>query len=189
MPDLEAPNKITTYLSDIVKRILNLRKLFPYQTHYSSNIVKKQKDLKCSDDVKICEEVLSSKGYNKTAIDNLTQRVRKVDKYSTAALSEAIMLRSISRPCYETLRKNKLTINPLPHPKTLSNHIRHFQCAPGFQDELFHLLKYKLSTEKPDVCDCIIMFDEMQVNEIYEYNPRLKKIFPGHKKAQVVLLR
>ena len=80
MPDVEAPNKITTYLSDIVKRISNLQKLFPYQTHYSSNIVKKHKDLKRSDDVKICEEILSSKGYNKTAIDNLTQRVRKVDR-------------------------------------------------------------------------------------------------------------
>ena len=181
---------MSTYLSDIVQKILSLRNLFPYQTIYSSKIArKKKKDTKITSDMQTCEDFLSSRGFNKAAIDNLTNKVKKVDKYSTEALSEAIMLRSISKSCYKTLRKNKLTINPLPHPKTLSNRISHFKCAPGFQEELFHLLKFKLSAEKLDFRDSVIMFDEMQLNEIYEYNPRLKQIFPGHKKAQVVLLR
>ena len=64
-----------------------------------------------------------------------------------------------------------------------------FHCAPGMQSEFFNLLKLKLSVEDYWESQSIIMFDEMQMCQIYEYCPRLKQMFPAHKKVQVVLLR
>ena len=83
----------------------------------------------------------------------------------------------------------KTRILPLPHKSTLSKKIKHFHCAPGMQSEFFNLLKLKLSVEDYWESQSIIMFDEMQMCQIYEYCPRLKQMFPAHKKVQVVLLR
>ena len=103
--DSKCASKITTYMCDIVKKILDLKNLFPYKTYHSSKRVKKkEKESKSSKNMKICEDTLSGKGYNKAAIDNISKQVKKVKRYSTIAISEEIMLRSISKPCYETLQ-------------------------------------------------------------------------------------
>ena len=36
---------------------------------------------------------------------------------------------------------------------------------------------------------CVLMFDEMDLQEKFEYCDRLKMLFNNHKKVQVVLLR
>ena len=60
-------------------------------------------------DERIAQKVLESKGFSVTVIDNLLKRVKKVDKYSSQTISEAIMLRSISKKAYETRRKKYLS--------------------------------------------------------------------------------
>ena len=80
------------------------------------------------------------------------------------------MLRSISKKAYETLRVNQMTLVPLPHLATLSRRLSHFSCAPGIQTELFNLIRYRLSIEDKIGKDCAIMFDEMQLQESYDYN-------------------
>ena len=140
-------------------------------------------------DIRITENVLSVKGFSQIVIDNLLKKFKKVDKYSSENISEAIMLRSISKKAYETCRKNRMTLIPLPCLKTLSSRISHFSCAPGIQTELFNLLKLKLSTEDIFNQESVIMFDEMQLQECTNYNGRLKMLFENNKKVQVVLVR
>ena len=137
----------------------------------------------------IAAKVLKFKGYSKVIIDNILKRVKKVDIYSSENISEAVMLRSISKKAYETLRVNQMTLVPLPHLATLSRRLSHFSCAPGIQTELFNLIRYRLSIEDKIGKDCAIMFDEMQLQESYDYNARLKMFFEHPKKVQVVLLR
>ena len=84
----------------------------------------------------VAENVLGKKGYSQTVINNILKKKKKVYKYSSENISEAIVLRSISKKAYETCRKNKMTFLPLPTLKTLNRRISHFSCAPGIQNEL-----------------------------------------------------
>ena len=87
--DSKSASKITTYMCDIVKKILDLKNLFPYKTYHSSKKVKKkEKESKSSKNMKICEDTLSGKGYNKAAIDNISKQMKKVKRYSTIAISD-----------------------------------------------------------------------------------------------------
>ena len=137
----------------------------------------------------MAEKVLGKKGYSQTVINNILKKKKKVYKYSSENISEAIVLRSISKKAYEKCRKNKMTFLPLPTLKTLNRRISHFSCAPGIQNELFNLIRYKLSTEDTFNQESVIMFDEMQLQECTNYNGRLKILFENNKKVQVVLLR
>jgi len=85
------------------------------------------------------------------------------------------------------LRRN--SILPLPHRTTLAKKVKHFKCAPGLQDEFFNLIKLKLSVANEWEKQCVLLFDEMQISQTYEYCKRLKQMFDAHKKVQVVLLR
>ena len=135
----------------------------------------------------VVSKFLKERGCSENFIKKLTVPVKKVKKYTKDEICEAILLRSLSSKAYEMLRKN--SILPLPHKSTLSKKIKHFHCVPGMQSEFFNLLKLKLSVEDYWESQSIIMFDEMQMCQIYEYCPRLKQMFPAHKKVQVVLLR
>ena len=99
------------------------------------------------------------------------------------------MLRAMSPQAYEMLRLNSMTIKPLPTNMTLSNKLSHFKCAPGLQAECFKLLSAKLSTEDAWSAQSVLMFDEMQIRESFEYCGRLKRMYKNHKKNQVVMLR
>ena len=138
-------------------------------------------------DEKIAAKVLQNKGFQKCSVDHLLGKIKKVKKYSTDNISEAVCIRSVSKKCYEMLRVNKWTIFPLPHLFTLSRRLSHFSCGPGLQNKMFNLLKFKLSTDTNT--DTIIMFDEMQLDESTDFNERLKRLFVRKKKVQVVLLR
>jgi len=94
---------------------------------------------------------------------------RKVLKYSKEEICEAILLRALSPKAYEMIREN--SILPLPCKSTLTSKIKHFRCAPGIQKEFFGFIKLKLSTAELWERQCILMFDEMQVSQSYEYCP------------------
>ena len=137
----------------------------------------------------IVEEFLEGKGFNATVISKILNSTKRKKAYSQSDICEAILIRSISSKAYETIRSNDLTVRPLPTARTLRRKLSKFQCPPGFQLELFHLIKLKLSTEDFAGRQSVIMFDEISLREKFEYCPRLKQIFSHHDKAQVVMLR
>ena len=140
------------------------------------------------DEAAIVRNFLEKRGLTKNQISKILGSSDKIF-YSKDELCSAIVLHSISPRAYETLRRNSLTITPLPHPSTLRRRIRGFACAPGLQKELFNLLQLKLSAEDDASKQAVIVFDEMAVRESYEYCNRLKRVFGPHKKVQVVLIR
>ncbi len=130
---------------------------------------------------------LKQKGFSENLVQKLMYRNKKVKRFSKEEICEAILLRALSSKAYEMLRKN--SVLPLPHRITLSRKVKNFQCGPGLQKEFFNLLKLKLSIASEREKQCILMFDEMEISQSYEYCVRLKQMFNAHKKVQVVLLR
>ena len=137
----------------------------------------------------IVSEFIKGKGFNSSAISEILNSNEKKRKYSKKEICDAVMLRSISSRAYKTFRKNELTLKPLPSVRTIQRNIEIFQCEPGVQEQLFYLLKLKLSTEDSNCRKSVIMFDEISLKRRFEYCPRLKRVFNNHDKAQVVLLR
>ena len=135
------------------------------------------------------QKFLKGKGFNPTIVNKIMNSSPRKKSYSNSDICEAILIRSISTKAYQTIRANNLTVKPLPHLSTLQRKIKKFQCPPGFQLELFHLIKLKLSEEDFAGRQSVIMFDEISLKEKVEYCPRLKKMFSHHDKAQVVMLR
>ena len=61
---------------------------------------------------RMAEKCLEGKGFCKSVIENLL-RPKKRNSYTNADISEAVILRSISKHAYNTLRHNKMTLKPL----------------------------------------------------------------------------
>ena len=137
---------------------------------------------------RMAEKCLEGKGFCKSVIENLL-RPKKRNSYTNADISEAVILRSISKHAYNTLRHNKMTLKPLPAIETLNRRIRHFSCPPGIQHDLFNLIKLKLSTVSQWEQQTVLMFDEVHLKDSCDFSERLKRLFIHQKKAQVVMLR
>ena len=137
----------------------------------------------------IVRNFLKRKGYSDNMINSIMFPGKKVRKYTKKEISDSLLMHSLSPRLYDTMRKNNMTVAPLPCPKTLRLHISHFICAPGMQQEFFELLGHKLSTETLTYRQAVVIFDEMHVRECYEYDTRLKTIFGPNKKVQVVMIR
>jgi Transposase protein len=130
---------------------------------------------------------LRQQGHSEKLVGNLLRKNKKTQKFTKDDICEAILLHAVSSKAYEMLRKN--SILPLPSKSTLSRRVKHFQCAPGLQQEFFNFIRLKLSVADKLEKQCVILFDEMQISQTYEYCDRLKQSFPAHKKVQMVLLR
>ena len=133
-------------------------------------------------------EFLEKQGLSKNQVNNILGSSTKTF-YTKDDLCTALVLHSISPKAYKILRKNSMTLSPLPHPSTLRRRIKNFVCGPGLQSELFRMLELKLSTEEDACRQAVIVFDEMAVRECFEYSKRLKQTFGNHKKVQVVMIR
>ena len=131
------------------------------------------------------------RGFSKEAIEQIKAMESKKShkSYTTDQICNSLLIHSNSPQVYEILRNNNLMYHPLPHSRTLRRRITHFKCFPGIQRVFFYYLKLKFS-----VCDVwtkrsVIMFDEMDLCQKFEYSSRMRKVFKKHKKVQVVLLR
>ena len=109
--------------------------------------------------------------------------------YSQKTIYNALMIHSVSPKVYKMIRENKLTYDALPSRCTLSRRISHIKCFPGVQSEFLHFVKLNLSTADFWQRQSVLMFDEIDLCEKFDYCKRLKKVFGKYKKAQVVMLR
>ena len=139
---------------------------------------------------KSVETYLQSKGFNNAFISEVKKMKDKPQrKYTEKQISNALVIHSLSPRTYDILRENQLTYHKLPHRTTLGKRIKHFKCQPGIQTEFLNFVKVKLSGAKFWERQCLLMFDEMDLCEKFQYSERLKRVFNKHKKVQVVLLR
>ena len=151
-------------------------------TPASTNMAKEREEV-------IIRQYLRRKGYTDSIINRIMYPDKRPKKYSREEISNALALNSVSAWAYETMRRNKLSLIPLPHPFTLNVHLKHFLCSPGLQSEFFAMLADRMASEEWNGRQSVMVFDEMHVKEVYEYEPRLKRVVAGYKTVQVVMLR
>ena len=139
----------------------------------------------------VVKQYMLRRGFSKEAIEQIKAMESKKKKrfYTTDQICNSLLIHSNSPKVYEILRNNHLLYHPLPHSRTLRNRIAHFKCFPGIQREFFHYLKLKFSGCDVWTNQSVLMFDEMDLCQKFEYSARMRKVFKKHKKVQVVLLR
>ena len=137
----------------------------------------------------IVREYLKRKGYSENTIKTIMFPSKNIKKYTKEEVSNALAIHTLSGKAYEAMRKNNMVNIPLPHPQTLTNYVKHFICAPGIQSEFFTMLGAKMSSEDWIGRQSVLVFDEMHVKEVFEYDNRLKKLMGAHRTVQVVMLR
>ena len=136
------------------------------------------------------ENFLKRKGLNPSFISEVMEMEdKKKRRYTQKQICTALVIHSICPRVYDILRNNHLTHHDLPHRTTLAKRIKHFQCQPGIQTDFFKFVKMKLSAADFFEKQSVIMFDEMDLLEKFEYCDRLKMLFKRPKKVQLVLLR
>ena len=96
----------------------------------------------------IVRKYLKGKGYSDTVIKRIMYPSSKVTKYKKEDISNALVIHTQSAKAYETMRRNNMTVIPLPHPVTLNLHTKHFLCSPGIQQEIFAMLGAKMASEQ-----------------------------------------
>lgn len=95
-------------------------------------------------------------------------------KWSNQTIKQSLKYRYTSGGTgYEEFRK----IIPLPSQRTLSRRIQKLKFEPGILLEIFELLKHKVTEMTYKDRDCIIMTDEMAIEEGIEYDSSLKQMF------------
>ena len=133
----------------------------------------------------IVRQYLRRKGFKENVIRRITNPPKKVHSYTKEEIGNAMVIQAQSPKAYEMMRRNSMTIIPLPHPLTLRRHMSHFLCAPGLQPELFGLLCERLASEDRVSRQAVLVFDEMHVKECYEYDRRLKTVIGGNKTGKI----
>lgn len=95
-------------------------------------------------------------------------------KWSNQTIKQSLKYRYTSGGTgYEEFRK----LIPLPSQRTLSRRIQKLKFEPGILYEIFELLKHKVTEMTYKDRDCIIMTDEMAIEEGIEYDSSLKQMF------------
>ena len=137
---------------------------------------------------KIVKKHLKDLGYDSNYISHILNPSRSRRKqYSKEEVSTALVLRSMSSKSYEYIRKNKLF--PLPSRQTLERWLCSLVCKPGLNSNFISLLGKKLENHNQYERQAALLFDEVSLMKVYQYDARNKQVYKNHDKMQVVMVR
>ena len=156
-----------------------LKKITRLEKELAKKNRKKERDM-------LVIETLKEKGHNPIAIKHVLQPDMKHRNYSKEDIKQGLVLKCLSPKTFEYLRKNGIL--PLPSPRTLSRWIQSFSCKPGSDNGLMELLAKKMQLSDKSERQAIMLFDEMDIKKVYEYDHINKQVYGGVKKMQCVLV-
>lgn len=109
-------------------------------------------------------------------------------KWSKEDIVKGLMVYSLSRRCYQLIRKKKMI--PLPSPSTLKMWVSKFHCTPGILTDVMSILKKQMTSDQNIRFRLgVLVFDEMDLKKVFEYFPLMDCVFPAIKKVQVAMVR
>lgn len=140
-----------------------------------SNRLLKKKDEALAN---LSKESILKTVFNDDQIDLIHRRVsnKKINgiKWSNKTIEKSLKYRfTCGGTGYEEIRK---TI-PLPSQRTLARKIENLKFDHGILHEMLELLKFKVTEMTNQDRDCVIMTDEMSLEEGTDYDPSLKRLF------------
>lgn len=150
-----------------------------------ADLEKLSRDLKDVREQQIIEksrELLSSK-FTKNQSD-LLLGVKKRVNWTSEELSRGFTLRFFGLPGYDYLTKNLGM--PFPKSSCLRQYASRMDMRQGFLDEVLQMLKAKSQSMSEYEKVCVLLYDEMSVSEVYEYDRKHDDILGPHTKVQVV---
>lgn len=116
----------------------------------------------------------------------LILKKKKKVKWTTAEISKAFTLRYFSMKAYKFMRNEGF---PLPHVKSLQRYARNINMRTGILYDILNLMKIRGTdlTDREKVT--VIMYDEMRVSALHEYDIHLDEVLGPHNYVQVVIAR
>lgn len=129
------------------------------------------------------ESILSER-YTKNQIDIMLGRKKKVQQWTADELSMGFTLNYLSKPALKFI--NKTCNFPLPSAKCLQDYAARIDMRKGFFYDVFRILKAYAATLSERDRICVIIYDEMSVSEVYEYDRRNDDVLKPATKMQVV---
>lgn len=127
-------------------------------------------------------EMLSSK-LTKNQTD-LLLGIKKRVNWSSEELSRGFTLRFFGLPGYEYLTKNLGM--PFPRSSCLRQYASKMDMRQGFLNEVLQMLKAKSQSMSELEKVCVLLYDEMSVSEVYEYDRKHDDVLGPHTKVQVI---
>lgn len=112
---------------------------------------------------------------------------KSVRHWADEDIASALTLRSMSRKCYEYLRKVKGI--PLPSKSTLNARARDFPCEPGILHAVLSLMKSTSETMTQMERVAVLSFDEMSISSEWNYDKGSDTLFKPHDKVMVYMVR
>lgn len=112
---------------------------------------------------------------------------KKYFHYKKKDIVPALVIKSISRRCFDYLRSTKLI--EMPVRQTLERWLQNYNCDPGLQKDSIRILEEMCKTLEDENRFSVLCFDEIQVKKKYEIDLRAQKVYGPVKKCQVATLR
>lgn len=126
-------------------------------------------------------ELLSSKLTRNQS--DLLLGVKKRVNWSNEELSRGFTLRFFGLPGYDYLTKNLGM--PFPRSSCLRQYASRMDMRQGFLNEVLQMLKAKSQSMSEFERVCVLLYDEMSVSEVYEYDRKHDDVLGPHTKVQV----
>ena len=148
-----------------------------------------KKQLQISKSRKFEKDVLT-KNLEKYFSSSQTKQILEQKRvcWSEDNIVKGLLLCSLSKRAYLFIRRKKMF--PLPAISTLRKWVANFECLPGVLNDVLSILKKQMYAETKDNYKLgVLLFDEMEIRQKFEYFKKTDSVFPAHKKVQVALVR
>lgn len=120
--------------------------------------------------------------YTSNQIDIMTGRKKHVI-WSPEELAKGFTLKYLSKPALEYVIGTLQF--PLPSVSCLESHASNIEMHKGFFNEVLQLLKAASATRSEKERVCVLMYDEMSVSEVYEFDRKNDVVIGPYNKMQV----
>lgn len=118
-------------------------------------------------------------------LDKILNNKKKV-KWSKTDIAKAFTLRYFSKRAYTFMQNENY---PLPNLRTLQRYAQLINLRSGVLQDVLNFMKVTGETMPRDKRTTVLLFDEMSVRGLYEYNQADDEIMGPHKYLQVIIAR
>ncbi|KAG5888938.1 hypothetical protein JTB14_012197 [Gonioctena quinquepunctata] len=112
--------------------------------------------------------------------------VKKRVRWNRNELSKAFTLRYLSKKAYLFMRNENF---PLPHIRTFQKYSQLIDLRDGILKDVLQFLKIASLNMAPKEKAVVLLYDEMKVRNMYEYDEKSDEIIGPHDYVQVVIAR
>ena len=172
----------------LLKRIKSLENLLSKERRRRMGIAYKLRSLRSNKHEKsIFESKLIEAKFTQSQAKKIVHR-KQVKEWGMDDIIQGLVMRFISLRLYKYIHFN--TSFPVPSLTTLKNYIKKYRILPGIQFVALQMLQEKMVIENKNLNNlCVLVFDEMDIRNVVEFDQREDRVYGPHKKLMTVICR